>query len=176
MSKKYWTEEENKHITQIYKLYDRKELAEIFECTERQIYTKLRKLGLITVESNKIPEGCKKCNICNEIRSLDEFYNNKSKFDGKASECKHCAREMSIIKLRKKKAEKERLQEEAKKQQYIDSLEGKELICKHHGVQTIDDYRIYKSHTGRYSRKCKKCERDHQQKINAKRLKEKGFI
>ena len=110
MSKKIWTEEENKHITQIYKLYDRKELAEIFECTERQIYTKLRKLGLIIVESNKVPEGCKKCNICNEIRSLDEFYNNKSKFDGKASECKHCAREMSIIKLRKKKAEKERLQ------------------------------------------------------------------
>ena len=71
MSKKIWTEEENKHITQIYKLYDRKELAEIFECTERQIYTKLRKLGLIIVESNKVPEGCKKCNICNEIRSLD---------------------------------------------------------------------------------------------------------
>lgn len=176
MSKKIWTEEENRHITQIYKLYDRKELAEIFECTERQVYNKLRKLDLIVVESNEVPEGFKKCSVCNEIRELDEFYNNKSKTDGKTNECKYCSREIGIIKHRKKKAEQERLEEEAKKQAYIDSFKGKKLICKHHGVQTIDDYRLYKSHNGRYSRKCKKCERDQQQRINARRLKEKGFI
>ncbi len=32
----------------------------------------------------------KKCSKCNEIKSLEDFFNNKSSFDGKHSTCREC--------------------------------------------------------------------------------------
>lgn len=178
MKKRYWTKEEEEYLTQVYKLYSLEELAEIFKCTKKQVYTKLFGLGYIggTYKEYDIPEGYKKCYRCEEILPYEEFYNNKSKPDGKSSECKHCDRAYNIMRRRQKQAEQEKLEEEARKQEYINSLKGKEIACKHHGIQTIDDYRIYKKRDGSFSRKCKKCESEYQQKNNAKKLKERGYI
>lgn len=38
----------------------------------------------------------KKCSKCGNEQSLDNFHNNKSKKDGKATECKKCKREQDI--------------------------------------------------------------------------------
>ena len=34
----------------------------------------------------------KKCTKCGEVKSLDEFSNDKSKKDGKQSRCKYCVK------------------------------------------------------------------------------------
>lgn len=180
IKKKIWSEEENNHLVHVHKLYSISELAEMFECTEKQIYNKLHKLKLLEVETEEdidIPEGHKRCSQCKEIRLLEEFHNNRSKPDGKSTECKYCARENNIIRWRKKKAEQEMIEEAQKRQEYIDSLSNKKLVCKHHGEQTIDDYRICKNkRNGNYSRKCKKCESEYQKQAVARRLKEQGYV
>ena len=35
-------------------------------------------------------QGLKECSACNEIKPLDEFYNDKSNWHGKSARCKSC--------------------------------------------------------------------------------------
>lgn len=176
MAVKRWSKEETKLFREIYKLYTHEELAEIFNCDRTKISAKAVTEKLAAKKKSiKIPEGMKKCSSCQEIFELDFFDSNRYNKDGKTSECKSCAkRNKSLAYFNKKHSEKKSI-EDAKKQAYIDKFKNKILVCKHHGEQTLDDYRIYKSHNGNYSRKCKLCEAEQIKKARERRLKEQGY-
>lgn len=174
--KKIWSKEETALFRQIYNLYTYDELAEIFNCSRNKISNKATTEKLAPKKQEVIiPEGMKKCSACQEILSLDDFGNNRSTSDGKATECKSCASLSKSLAYRNKKFLKEKEEDEKLRTAYIKSLENKKLVCKHHGELTLDDYRIYKGSNGRFNRKCKKCEYESLLARRAKRLKEKGY-
>lgn len=53
-----------------------------------------------TASSNNMQN--KECTVCNTVKSLDDFYKNKTRTDGHASECKQCASEAEIVRRRSK--------------------------------------------------------------------------
>lgn len=176
-NKKRWTKEETSLFNQIFHLYNYEELAEIFNCDKIKISAKAVTEGLAPKRTqNNIPEGMKRCSSCKEIFELDFFDGNRSNKDGKSSVCKSCSSLNKSLRYHNKKYKKDIEEQEAKKQAYINKLKGQVLVCKHHGEQTLDDYRIYKSHNGNYSRKCKKCEDVAIKKARDRRLKEQGYV
>lgn len=174
-NKKLWTKEETALFRQIFHLYTTAELAEIFNCEKEKINNKAITENLSSKRETDIPEGKKKCSTCQEIFDLDFFDNNRYNKDGKASECKSCSRMRKSLAHRKKKYEQEQKELEEKRTAYIKKFEGKTITCKHHGEQTIDDYRLFINTNGNYSRKCKKCEYIALKKRKEKQLKEKGY-
>lgn len=177
MAKKIWSKDETSMFRQIYHLYTTEELAEIFNCTKTKVSAKAVTEGLAPKkESIEIPEGMKKCSACKEIFELDFFDSNRSNKDGKATECKACSKMRKSFKYHNKKYESLTKEQEAKKQAYIDKWKDKVIVCKHHGEQTLDDYRIYKSHNGNYSRKCKKCENEALKRVRDRKIKEQGYV
>jgi len=173
--KKIWTKEETALFKQIFHLYTASELAEIFNCDKEKINNKAVTEKL-SEKRTEAPEGMKRCSTCKEIFELDFFDNNKYNKDGKATECKPCNRLRKSLAYRKKKHEQEQKELEAKRIAYIKKFEGKTIVCKHHGEQTIDDYRLYVNANGNYSRKCKECEKISLKVRREKQLKEKGYL
>lgn len=176
--KKKWTAEETSLFKQIYHLYSYEELAEIFNCDKDKISNKALTEGLAgKKEYIEVPEGMKRCSTCKEIFELSFFNNNRYNKDGKATQCKACSKLTKSLALRQKKYEEELKEEEAKKAAYLKKFEGVTLICKNHGEQTIDDYRIYKNtSSGNYSRKCKKCEDERIKADREKKIKKQGYV
>lgn len=177
MAKKMWTKEETKLFKQIYHLYTHEELAEIFNCDKIKVKNKAQTENLSNKrEKIEVPEGMKMCSCCKEIFELSFFSNNRYNDDGKSTECKSCAKMNKALSYANKKHQKKLEEEEAKKQAYIKKFEGVTLVCKHHGEQTIDDYRLYKNTNGNYSRKCKKCEDEAMKNLRQKKLKKQGYV
>lgn len=174
--KKIWTKEETSLFRQIYHLYNNDELAEIFNCDKTKISGKAVTEGLAEKRNYNVPEGMKRCSCCKEIFDLDFFDNNRYNKDGKTSECKSCSKREKSLRYFNRKHQKETEEQKAKKQAYIDKLKDQVLVCKHHGEQTLDDYRIYRSHNGNYSRKCKKCEDVALKRARDRKLQEKGYV
>lgn len=172
---KRWTKEETELFKQIYHLYSYEELAEIFECDRDKISNKAITEGLAG-KRPEVPEGKKRCSTCQEVYELDLFDNNRYNKDGKASECKSCSKMRKSLAHRRKKYEEEQKELEAKKAAYLKKFEGVTLVCKKHGEQTIDDYRIYKNVNGNYSRKCKKCDNERIKINRQKKIKEQGYV
>lgn len=177
MNKKIWTKEETDLFKQIYHLYKTEELAEIFNCTSKQVNAKMSTENLTEKKEKFIPpEGMKKCSCCQEVLPLDCFYNNNYQDDGKASECKFCLKLKNSLKHYSKKHLNSKSLDIEKRQAYINKWKGKIIICEKHGEQTIDDYRLYKNMNGNYTRKCRKCEKEYLSKARNKKVKEKGYM
>lgn len=177
MSKKIWTKEETSLFKQIFHLYTGPELAEIFNCEPKQINAKAVTEKIAKKKKKEIfPEGTKRCSSCREILELDFFNKNKCSKDGKSNVCKSCSKRIKSLSHFNTKHRKITEEEEKKKQAYIDKWKDKVIVCKHHGEQTLDDYRLYKNSNGNYSRKCKLCEAEQIKKARDKKQKEQGYV
>lgn len=172
-SKKELSEEEYEFFKQINHLYNIKELSEIFGITQIKVKKYLLEIGAIKEEV--IPKGMKKCVTCGEIFPLENFGKKSTNKDGRTGYCLVCT---AIYKKKYKEKKEEEMKEKAK-QEYIDSLKGKELFCERcNEKKTIDDYRITAHfRNGRYSisRKCRKCDAKEGRERNMRKIKEQGF-
>ena len=166
--KKIWSEYEQKKFVEIYHLYTKAELAEIFNTTLSSIEYMGIKTGLIKPkEKNEVPEGMKYCEKCKEILPLDHFNNRTNSKDGKQSYGRACSRLIKVLEYHRNK-DKEK---EQKIQEYINANKGKVFYCKSCGcTHTIDDYIIVidprRKNPGKL---CRKTRMENQRRNNQKR-------
>lgn len=174
MARKIWTKEETELFHQIYHLYTRQELAEMFDCEPRQIYTKFDTEGIVRRQYiDDVPEGMKRCTECHDCLPLDCFYSAKKGTNHLQSICISCSAKLRSIAYKKREEKKY----EKEKEEYIKSFEGKVLTCPKCGDQSIHEYKVYKeSRSGKMRRRCKKCSLEASKKSKEEQIKKNGYI
>jgi len=102
------------------------------------------------------------CSKCKEEKEVCEFYNNKSKFDGKRPECKVCSNEQSTLYNRKNKEKVNGI-----KQKYVDNNKEKVKQSKKEWFDKNTEYKKehYIKNTNHILEKSKKYYNDNREKI-----------
>lgn len=160
-----WPEEEIEFLKQAYSQHDTtlKEIALTLKKKEFSVKLKANELGLkkVTELEYLAKTRRKRCYMCKEIYSYDEFQKNRSKSDGLSTYCVYCSA------LRKKIRAQENNNKLNGNNVSVSKQEKRECTSCHE-VKLVTEF--YDFHT-----KCKECRKKQMKERKLKDLIEKGY-
>lgn len=167
-----WTMEEEDFLIREYGKSTREEIAQALDRTVQSVQGKASGLKLKAKTVNEItPDGFLRCNRCDEVKSLDNFYLEKSK-NGTyryRRTCKKCRYEYKVkyyTNLRMMKTMEER-------QLILEARErtSKEIYrCCHCGIKKLGENFPFFQKTLKRDTRCKRCKVIHSQKEKINRI------